>query len=123
MPVLEAAACGLPLVITSGGATDDFTDASFARRVSARRMPPPYDGAHPVHPVLVARGDYLEPDHDDLVTQLLFAASDAEWRAEAGAAAASWVLDKNLTWRAIAEAHLRSLFGSIPASTFLFASA
>jgi glycosyltransferase involved in cell wall biosynthesis len=37
MPVLEAAACGSPLLVTAGGATDDFTRPSFALYVRAER--------------------------------------------------------------------------------------
>ena len=36
MPVLEAAATGLVVVATLGGATDDFTNASFALGVDSR---------------------------------------------------------------------------------------
>jgi glycosyltransferase involved in cell wall biosynthesis len=31
MPVLEAAACGLPLIVSKGGSTDDFTNEKFAK--------------------------------------------------------------------------------------------
>jgi glycosyltransferase involved in cell wall biosynthesis len=33
LPVLEAAACGVPVICTSGGPTDEFTDASFCGRI------------------------------------------------------------------------------------------
>lgn len=36
LPVLEAVACGLPVICTKGGPTDDFTRPEFARHVSAR---------------------------------------------------------------------------------------
>ena len=35
LPVLEAGACGTPVVVTKGGPTDDFTDASWAVRVNS----------------------------------------------------------------------------------------
>ena len=31
MPVMEAAACGLPVIVSKGGATDDFTNDTFAK--------------------------------------------------------------------------------------------
>ena len=35
MPVLEAIACGLPVICTSGGPTDDFTRSEFAWRIES----------------------------------------------------------------------------------------
>jgi glycosyltransferase involved in cell wall biosynthesis len=36
LPVLEAAACGLPVICTAGGSTDDFTSQDFAAYVPAQ---------------------------------------------------------------------------------------
>ena len=36
LPVLEAAACGVPVLCTGGGPTDEFTEESFARRIRSR---------------------------------------------------------------------------------------
>ena len=59
LPVLEAMACGLPVVVTGGGATDDFATDEFAYRVAALRQSLPGQiGGLP----LVRPGWWLEPD-------------------------------------------------------------
>ena len=55
---LEAAACGTPIIVTDGGATDDYCDPSFALKVA---------GKHSV------KGNeyFIEPDLDSLVAAML----------------------------------------------------
>lgn len=38
LPALEAAACGLPIICTAGGPTDDFTNELFARRIDSSEV-------------------------------------------------------------------------------------
>jgi glycosyltransferase involved in cell wall biosynthesis len=38
LPPLEAAACGVPVVMTKGGATDDYHDDSFALQVDGHKL-------------------------------------------------------------------------------------
>lgn len=58
LPVLEAMACGLAPIVTAGGATDDFVDASVGLPIPATRRAFPHDDELP----LVAEGWLLEPD-------------------------------------------------------------
>jgi glycosyltransferase involved in cell wall biosynthesis len=46
MPALEAAACGLPLICTAGGPTDDFVTDAFAHRIRSQVsiLPQPTSG-------------------------------------------------------------------------------
>ncbi len=80
MPPLEAAACGVPVICTAGGSTDDFMDEAFTLRIKASPR------------VLFneeRQQEFLEPDLDHLVTLMHRAVEDQVWRdqaAERGAA-------------------------------------
>lgn len=63
LPVREALACGTPVMVTSGGATDDFIAADAPGRIDACL----YEGVEFSGKLLDA---YLEPDLDHLVTLL-----------------------------------------------------
>lgn len=55
LPPLEAAACGTPVIVTAGGATDDYCHRSFALKIASARRSEENIGV------------YLEPDLDSLV--------------------------------------------------------
>jgi glycosyltransferase involved in cell wall biosynthesis len=63
LPVIEAIACGTPVIVTAGGATDDFCEARTSLQVSARRR----TNAE-VH--WSGSGYHLEPELDALVAAM-----------------------------------------------------
>jgi glycosyltransferase involved in cell wall biosynthesis len=102
LPVLEAMACGTPILCTEGGATDDFTDAAFAGRIRSSMR----SGALPGG----IQGDALEPDVDHLVALMLDAARAGDVLRRRGALAALHARER-FTWGAVTErllAHLLS---------------
>ncbi|HTR58113.1 MAG TPA: glycosyltransferase family 4 protein [Casimicrobiaceae bacterium] len=108
LPVLEAAACGVPVICTAGGPTDEFTQESFARRIHSTptQMPP---GAPDV-------GDYLEPDLDHLIELMRQAMHEQDNAARAGAAGASYVAE-HFTWERVTERLVEVLFPGVRAAT------
>jgi glycosyltransferase involved in cell wall biosynthesis len=95
MPVLEAAACGLPIIATAGGPTDEFTHASFALPVESK-MHEISQGA------TSSAGLVLSPDLDHLVNQMATIITDDAYRARARTSAARYVADK-FTWADVVE--------------------
>jgi hypothetical protein len=63
LPVLEAIACGTPVIVTQGGATDDFCDDDVACRIHGREMVL-------AEPSLGISGRYIEPDLDALISAM-----------------------------------------------------
>ena len=113
LPALEALACGLPLIVTAGGPTDEFASDACAWRIPARQVPLPAD-ALPVEFALVDGGFLLEPSVDALVAALREAA-DPGLRAVRAATARAHA--EPLGWEqvgAIAQSHLADLAGQTP---------
>ena len=101
LPALEAAACGLPIIATEGGPTDDFVDDSFALRVRSELREWRADTSGPVLNELLPDGDHL--------TQLMRKALEEEdWRRSAQRAAADHV-GKRFTWSAAVDGLLALL--------------
>ncbi len=85
MPVLEAMACGLPIITTAGGPTDEFCPPAAGWRIPSRRAEFPHERVDSL--ATVGLPWVLEPDRDALVELLREAAADPAARARAGAAA------------------------------------
>jgi len=93
LPVLEAAASGLPVVCTAGGATDDFTAPEFAL---------------PVEAALDEDARVLSPSPDHLLVQLRRCVEDDAWRQGARVAGPAFVAAGH-TWRHTAAGLLRAV--------------
>jgi glycosyltransferase involved in cell wall biosynthesis len=102
MPVLEAAACGVPVICTGGGPTDEFTQESFARRIRSTPTQMKLNSAQ--------LGDYLEPDPDHLVELMQQAARERDGAARIGATGAAHVA-QSFTWERVTERLVEALFG------------
>jgi len=57
IPVLEALAAGVPVIVTRGGATDDFCTTQHCLKIDSMRMTTPH-------------GNHLEPNIDSIVEQM-----------------------------------------------------
>lgn len=81
LPPLEAAACGTPIAVTAGGATDDYVQDGFALKIASRAIV--RDGL-----------GMLEPDPDALVAAMLRL---IERRERNSAASVKWI-GENFSW-------------------------
>jgi glycosyltransferase involved in cell wall biosynthesis len=77
LPVLEAAACGVPVICTRGGATDDFIADGFAKTIESRLKPVQIEDEN---------GAMLEPDLDHLIDLMDRMVADEDFRRSAATA-------------------------------------
>ena len=111
LPVLEAMACGLPVVVTGAGPALDYASDGTAFLVPARKVELPGGRVGDVE--TAGRPWLWEPDLDALVGLMRRAASDPAAARARGAAAAGSVLGR-FTWAhaaAAAEARVRAMAG------------
>jgi GT2 family glycosyltransferase/glycosyltransferase involved in cell wall biosynthesis len=100
LPVLEAMSCAVPVIVTAGGATDDFVDDETGYRVPARKT---VFGERCISGLKTV-GDLwmLEPDADALKETLLRVFNDRVTAREMGQRARAKV-EAGWTWKHAAE--------------------
>lgn len=81
LPPLEAAACGTPIAVTQGGATEDYVRDCFALKIASR-------------PILRDGLGMLEPDPDSLTGAMLHLIERRERNSDASV---KWI-GENFTW-------------------------
>ncbi len=86
IPVLESAACGLPVIATRGGSTDDFTDPSWCQGVDAE--------VKEYQDKLMM----LDPPAADVAAVLDRVIRDEAWRQSASEAGPPWARN-SYTWK------------------------
>ena len=98
LPALEAAACGLPLICTAGGPTDEFTTDDFRLKIEAET-----EAAQDAQP-----GRLLVPHIDSLIAQMSRVLEDSRWVLRAKETGPAYV-NSRLTWRLIVDQLLAKL--------------
>lgn len=98
LPVLEAAACGLPIICTKGGATDDFTNSDFALHIDSQLVVPSWNES----------AIWLNADLDHLVELMHFIIEKDGFRESARIKASEYVL-QNFTWQHVVDKLLNIL--------------
>ena len=101
LPVLEAGACGVPVICTAGGPTDEFIDPLSSRRIRSRIEVVRMDQTH--------MGEALVPDLDDLVDLMQHAIRHRDEVAEMGLLAAKHAR-RNFTWELVTGRLRQELF-------------
>jgi glycosyltransferase involved in cell wall biosynthesis len=110
LPMLEALACGLPVIATAGGAADAFLDDDIAYRIPARRVP--ISGTLRGEQ-LAGEGWWLEPDRTALAETMRHVVTHRD-EARAKALRGAERARRDWTWdhaAEIAAARLRALMG------------
>lgn len=87
LPVLEAAASGLPIICTDGGSTDDFVNSDFALRIESQLVTPDWND----------EAIWLSPSVEHLIELMYYVIEKDSFRIDAQVNGASFV-HQNFTW-------------------------
>jgi glycosyltransferase involved in cell wall biosynthesis len=110
MPVLEAMACGVPVITTAGGPTDEFCPPEAGWRIRSTRLEIPAEDLLPFVPVSTPW--VLAPDLEHLIELMQAAVADPagrEARGDAGRIAAG-----SLSWDAVAARYRERIDALMP---------
>ena len=87
MPPLEAAACGIPVILTSGGSTDDYYDPSFALKIEGKKK------------TIKNNLNYIEPNLESLISNMSDLIEKRNSLLKKNEAIS--FIEKNFTWKLI----------------------
>ncbi|MFH1985908.1 MAG: glycosyltransferase family 4 protein [Pseudomonadota bacterium] len=93
LPALEAAACGLPVVCSRGGPTDDFAHPHYFLGIDSRLQQKRVSA--------VETNVFLVPDLDHLISRMMQIVDDADLRDRVRHHLPAWIHDR-FSWGAVA---------------------
>lgn len=100
LPPLEAVACGVPVICTKGGPTDEFMTSDIARFIDSELR------SIPDEPV---KNAYLEPEVDHLADLMLKMIGDDTWRKAVTSSGPAYVRER-YSWDGVVEQLVAEVF-------------